>query len=85
GKTEEEIEADRQARLARQKSFSGAKVTRDASGSDAFMRRQSSNVNAGHEIDLSASAGKKDAKVEEEKLPKPPRGRMWSLNKGDWP
>ncbi|CAN0540202.1 unnamed protein product, partial [Ectocarpus sp. 12 AP-2014] len=26
-----------------------------------------------------------DAKVEEEKLPKPSRGRMWSLNKGDWP
>ncbi|CBJ28571.1 conserved unknown protein [Ectocarpus siliculosus] len=85
GKTEEEIEADIQARLARQKSLSGAKVTREASGSDALLRRQSSNVNPGQEIDLSASAGKKDAKVEEEKLPKPPRGRMWSLNKGDWP
>ncbi|CAN0287525.1 unnamed protein product [Ectocarpus sp. 6 AP-2014] len=85
GKTEEEIEADTQARLARQKSLSGAKVTREASGSDALLRRQSSNVNPGQEIDLSASAGKKDAKVEEEKLPKPPRGRMWSLNKGDWP
>ncbi|CAN0221694.1 unnamed protein product, partial [Ectocarpus fasciculatus] len=72
GKTEEEMEADKQARLARQKSISDANVSRQASASDALLRRQSSNVNAGQEIDLSASAGKKDAKVEEEKLPKPP-------------
>ncbi|CAN0456169.1 unnamed protein product, partial [Ectocarpus fasciculatus] len=68
------MEADKQARLARQKSISGsgANVSRQASASDALLRRQSSNVNPGQEIDLSASAGKKDAKVEEEKLPKPP-------------
>ncbi|CAM9323468.1 unnamed protein product [Pylaiella littoralis] len=53
----------------------------EVSPSDAKVGRQSSD---GH-VDLDASTTKRPAKKEEEKLPKPPSGRMWALNKGDWP
>lgn len=49
-----------------------------------MFRRQSSLAQNGADAMDMTVAGKAEKK-DEEKLPKPARGRMWGLNKGDWP
>ncbi|CAM9703395.1 unnamed protein product, partial [Scytosiphon promiscuus] len=78
-KTEEDIEEEN---VARQKSMSID--SRVKSTSEATFRPQSSASKQGSEAMDMTVAGKEVAK-DEEKLPKPARGRMWGLNKGDWP
>ncbi|CAM9485577.1 unnamed protein product [Ectocarpus sp. 12 AP-2014] len=81
GMIEEEFESEKMANIARQESSSHASESR----SEANVRRQSSLASSkigGDGMDISVTA----AKEEEDKLPKPAsRGRMWALNRGDWP